>query len=297
MSFPRAGVSLLFEEDLRLALLPLFREECVEAVELSVDVTFDRAPPAWAGPLLDFYAERGALYAHGVHFSPLSAVFEERQSQWLAQLREAFSKRRYRHLSEHFGFMTVPGMVRGAPLPVPFTRAAVEVGRENLARLADAAGTPVGLENLALALSRRDACEQGAFLDALLAPDDGFLLLDLHNLHCQVHNFDLDPLEHLLRFPLSRVREIHVSGGRLFHADCDHARPFRRDTHDDDVPEEVFALLELAVERCPRLELVVLERLGGTLASEAHRARFAEDYARMRRILRTRRPSRTTEAS
>lgn len=289
MSSPSAGVSLLFEDDLRLALLPLFQAGIVEVLEVSVDLTFDGRTPPWVTPLLDFYAERGLLYAHGVHFSPLSAVFEERQAKWLADLREAFAKRKYQHLSEHFGFMTVPGLGRGAPLPLPFTRAAVDVGRENLERLAEAAGTRVGLENLALALSKRDACEQGAFLDALLEPIDGFLLLDLHNLHCQIHNFGLDPLEHLSRHPLSRVREIHLSGGRLHSTSAEPDRPFRRDTHDEDVPDEVFALLELAMPLCPNLEIVILERLGGTLGLESSRARFGEDYARMRDIVHARR--------
>lgn len=50
----------------------------------------------------------------------------------------------------------------------------------------------IGLENLALAFTASDVRDQGQFLDDLLAPFDGFLVLDLHNLYCQLVNFDQD---------------------------------------------------------------------------------------------------------
>ncbi len=75
-------------------------------------------------------------------------------------------------------------------------------------------------------------------------------------------NFDLDPVGLLERWPLDLVRQIHVAGGSW--SDLPGGR-FRRDTHDDAVPEEVWALLPEAVARCDALEVVVLERLRGTV--------------------------------
>lgn len=282
MQAPKVGVSLLYEDDLRLALLPLFEAGVVDALEVSIDLGFEDPVPAWADALFDFFASRDALYAHGVHYSPLSASFEDRQATWLTRLGHAMAARPHRHLSEHYGFMTVPGLARGAPLPLPPISAAVEVGRDRLRRLADAARVPVGLENLALAFSADDARRQGELIDRMLAPVDGFLLLDVHNLHCQIVNFGLDPSEHLARFPLERVREIHVSGGRMHATHAEPDRPFRRDTHDDDVPEPVFALLEEALARCPRVEVVILERLGRTLPTPEAGARLRADFGRVR---------------
>jgi hypothetical protein len=108
----------------------------------------------------------------------------------------------------------------------------VAIGRDRLDRLADAAGAAVGLENLALAMSREDALAQGDLLEALLRPQEGFLVLDLHNLFCQAASFDLDGDVLLARMPLDRVREIHVSGGSWWTGAIDPSRPFRRDTHD-----------------------------------------------------------------
>ena len=75
--------------------------------------------------------------------------------------------------------MTAGDFHRSAPLPVPLTPAALQLGQERLRRLQDAGATQVGLENLAFAFGRQDVADQGRFLDELLQPVDGFLLLDL----------------------------------------------------------------------------------------------------------------------
>lgn len=282
----KVGLSVLPEEDLRLAQLPLFAEGLVGAIEWTIDAEFDAKLPSWVEPLLDHYAARGVLYGHGVHFSPLSAVFEPRQARWLEQLSRASGKRSYRHVSEHFGFTTVPGLARSAPLPVPFVPRAVAIGRDRLRTLQDAAGgAPVGLENLALAMSRDDVLVHGEFLDQLLEPTNGFLLLDLHNLYCQSQNFEVAADELVLSMPLARVREIHVSGGSWSSVSTPVGpRPFRRDTHDGPIPEDVFALLAFIVPRCPLLEVVFVERLGKTLETALDVARYRFDYERVMAI-------------
>src|SRR5262245_56053470 len=114
-------------------------------------------------------------------------------------------------MSEYFGLVIVFGFVDGAPLPVPATAAALAIGRDRLARLGAAARAPVGVENLALAFGPSDVDAQGPFLEALLAPVDGYLVLDLHNLWCQAVNFARDPRALLATYPLARARVLHVS--------------------------------------------------------------------------------------
>lgn len=284
---PRVGLSLLPEEDLRAAQLPLFADGLVEALEWTLDAEFAGALPPWVEPLLDHYAAEGVLYGHGVHFSPLSAVFEPRQARWLEQLSHAVKRRRYAHISEHFGFSTVPGLSQGAPLPVPFVAGALRVGRERLRALQEAAGgLPVGLENLALALSDDDVWVHGEFLEQLLEPIGGFLLLDLHNLCCQAQNFCIPAEELVLAMPLARVRELHVSGGSWAPVMTPEGpRPFRRDTHDGPIPEQVFALLAFTLPRCPGLEAVFVERLGGSLTSPLEVERYREEYRRVHALV------------
>jgi uncharacterized protein (UPF0276 family) len=285
---PKVGLAILPAEDLRLAQLPLFADGLVEAIEWTLDAEFGGPQPRWIEALLDHYASADAPYAHGVQFSPLSAIFEPRQAEWLRLAERALSKRRYQQVSEHFGFTTVPGLARGTPLPVPFVAGAVAIGRERLRSLRDVAGgAPVGLENLALAMSREDVLVHGEFLEQLLEPIDGFLLLDLHNLYCQAQNFAVAPDQLALAMPLQRVREVHVSGGSWSTVQTPSGpRPFRRDTHDSGIPEDVFALLAFVIPRCPQLEVVFLERLGNTLTAAPEVAQYRADYERVRGIVR-----------
>lgn len=283
-STPHVALSLMTEDDFRLAALPLFEEGVVDAVEWSFDLGWSpRGVPGWIDAMLGHYGDAHRLYGHGVAYSPLSARFEPRQQRWLDRLARACATHRYRHVSEHFGFMTAGDFTRGAPLPVPFDARMVEIGVDRLRRLKQAAGgVDVGLENLALAFCRDDVETHGAFLRALVAPLDGFVVLDLHNLFCQSINFDL-PMDSLLeKMPLDRVRELHVSGGSWSMAKSG-GRPFRRDTHDGDVPAEVLDAIPRALARCPHVEVVVFERIGGSIAdADAFRRDFQAIRARVK---------------
>ena len=86
---PKIGLSVLPEDDLRLAQLPLFAGGRVEAIEWTLDAEFAGVQPDWIEGLLDHYASASALYAHGVQFSPLSASFEPRQAEWLRLAEQA----------------------------------------------------------------------------------------------------------------------------------------------------------------------------------------------------------------
>lgn len=276
MSPRLTGLSLMPEPDWAAVAWPLFEAGEVDALEWSFDTRWDNVPE-WVAPLVDEYAAAGRLSGHGVTFSPFSARFTARQADWLARLAREVAKRRYIRVSEHFGCTTAGDLVDGAPLPVPFREDVLRVGRDRLARLADAAGVPVGLENLALAFSRQDALDQGPFLEELLAPVNGFLVLDLHNLYCQSVNFGIPLLELMHRYPLERTRTLHLSGGSTVDG-------IRRDTHDGAVPDAVIEALPRALEACPHADTVILERLGGTFAKDAPGALVAE-FRRVRAIV------------
>lgn len=276
------------------AAAPLLDVGEVDVVEWSFDILWGGEIPTWLAGVLAEFGPRGDLLGHGVTFSPLSGRWHARQVSWLGQLALECSQHHYRHLTEHFGFMTTDNFHHGAPLPVPLDAHSLRLGRDRLQRLADVSGRPVGLENLAFAFGRRDVEQQGEFLNQLLAPVDGFLLLDLHNIYCQMCNFDIDAKTLLASYPLDRVRELHVSGGSWSESAAMVAHPhkprIRRDTHNDAVPEEVFPLVATALELCPNVEVVIFERLGTTLPDEdtadsRSAARFRDDYRRLRKTV------------
>jgi uncharacterized protein (UPF0276 family) len=220
---------------------------------------------------------------HGVFFSLFSGRWLPEQADWLQNLRNLRNDFHFSHVTEHFGYMTGADFHTGAPLSLPFTDRTLHIGRDRLARICDAAQCPIGLENLAFAYSLDDVMRQGVFLEALLEPLNGFIILDLHNLYCQLHNFELDALTLLQHYPLHRVREIHISGGSWDTTLPD--RKIRRDTHDDAVPSTVFELLRLAMPLCPNLRFVVMEQLGTALYSDAEKQQFRQDFLTMRDLV------------
>jgi len=274
-------------EDARLANEELFAEGIVDAIEWSVDFGWGPAqPPDWIRERVAEYASRGRAYAHGVELSPMSARLMPRQREWLAELAKATKATPFCHLTEHYGFMTAGDFVRGTPLPLPPSSAALEIASRRIERLRQISGIPVGIENLAFAFSREDVWAQADFVNALLTKSDGFLLLDVHNLFCQAENFQLDAGEIAGRYPLDRVREIHFAGGGLSWPKADpQKRAFRRDSHDARAPEALFPLLAALLPRCPELEVVILERSDRSLFGREEAAVHREEYRRLRELV------------
>lgn len=119
-----------------------------------------------------------------------------------------------------------------------------------------------------------------------MEPVNGFIILDLHNLYCQLHNFNIEFDDIIHFYPLHRVREIHLSGGSWENSKIIPGKKIRRDTHDDAVPGEVFHLLELSISKCPCLKYVVLEQLGNGLNTAQSRTMFQQDFIELARILK-----------
>jgi uncharacterized protein (UPF0276 family) len=286
MPAPRVGLSLMLEADFLRAAFPLFADGAVEILEWSFDVGWPPAVmPAWAEDLLRHYSDADQLLGHGVSYSALSAGVEAMQRRWLDSLDRELSQRRYRHLSEHFGFSATANFHQSAPFPVPLTAETLRLGQDRLQKLRERTHLPIGLENLAFAFHRQDVDDQGRFLEALLEPVDGFLLLDLHNLYCQSCNFGVSLDQLLTSYPLHRVRELHVAGGSWSVPRTGlNVAPVRRDTHDGAVPEELFDWLPTVLARCPNVEAVILERMGGTLTPDDDEP-FRSDYRRLREVV------------
>ncbi|UOQ68607.1 multinuclear nonheme iron-dependent oxidase [Hymenobacter volaticus] len=282
-----SSIACNLDGDILSAAFPLLEEGKVEALEWSFDTLYwAEEVPAWFTELLSAYSEQKRLIGHGVFFSLLSSKWTKEQQQWLQKLQQLSSEFSFDHITEHFGFFTGQNFHYGAPLPIPYTTTTLRIGQDRLSRIYEACQCPVGLENLAFAYSLDEVKQHGEFLDKLIEPVNGFIILDLHNLYCQLHNFSV-PYDQLLPlYPLNRVREIHISGGSWEASDRGPNQKVRRDTHDDSVPEEVFQLLELTLAKCPNLKYVVLEQLGNGLKTESSRVQFRHNFLRMESIVK-----------
>jgi uncharacterized protein (UPF0276 family) len=156
-------------------------------------------------------------------------------------------------VSEHLSFVRAGGVESGHLLPLPWTRAALDVVVENVRLARDALPVPLALENVA-ALFDWPGAEMGeaTFLREVLERTDTLLLLDVENVYANCRNRGLDPLAFVGALPLERIAYVHIAGGverdGVYH-----------DTHTAAVPRGVLDLLEGLSARAA-LPGVLLER-------------------------------------
>ena len=163
--------------------------------------------------------------------------------------------------SEHIGFLFTRDGTRvrhaGVPLPLPFTREAVDLVAARADALLARYEVPFLLENAAYYLPdlpHDKGWDEATFLTELVTACDCGLLLDLFNLYVNATNHGLDPTALLARMPLERVVEVHVAGG-------DVAEGFLLDSHSGAVPDPVWAMLDWLLPRAPNVAGVVFEVL------------------------------------
>lgn len=273
-------------DDFARASYPLFEEGLVDTLEWSFDMTWRmKRLPDWCTDLLDFFAAKNRLLGHGVSYSVLSSEESSWQSEYLRRLLDEVSTRNYLRVSEHFGYARGGPYAVNTVFPLPLTESAIACGIENLQKLQSACAVPVGLENLAFSLCKRDVTDQGTFLSALLSGVNGYLVLDLHNVWCQMQNYDVSFEGVVSSYPLDRVRELHVSGGSWSIAAQEAARMIRRDTHDDLVPDEVSDLVKVASPLCPGLDAVIYERIGNTINGAEAEIKFRDDFRNLKLLV------------
>lgn len=270
----QVGITLQPDERYLELLQPAF--DAVDYLEVAPETTWRRdgdafAPNGFFDAFLDEGRRRGLPFvAHCVHGSLGTADGRDRprQREWLARLVDDQRAFGYRWLTDHLGASVLGAHAVALPIALPMTAAAADVVRGRLRELQQVV-PDVGFENSAFYFVFGDWYDEPAFFDRVLAgAQRTHLLLDLHNVHTIARNEGRDPREYLDRVDLSRVLELHVSGG----ADSPpgwlpSGRSLRLDSHDAAVPDEIWALLAHALPRCENARGVTLERMEGTVGA------------------------------
>lgn len=165
-------------------------------------------------------------------------------------------------VSEHIAFVRAGGREAGHLLPVPRSRAALDVVVANVRIAQDALAVPLALEHVASVVSwPDDEFTEAQFLCEIIERTGALLLLDVANLHTSAINFGAAPLDALDTLPLDRIAYVHVAGGSLRDG-------IWHDTHTADVAEPILDLLAELASRTV-LPAVMLERDGAYPAPSA----------------------------
>lgn len=274
------------ESDFLNACLPLFQEDQIDAIEWSFDtIIHENSEPEWLSGLLDTFSVENKLLGHGVYYSLFDAKWTDRQDLWLEKLKKETTLRKYNHISEHFGFMSSLDYHAGFPLPVSLNATTLRIGIDRIKRLQNVVELPVGIENLAFSFSKNDVQEQGEFIEKIIDSVGGFVILDLHNIYCQSHNFGIDMMDLVNLYPLNEVKEIHISGGSWQDSLYRKNKKIRRDTHDGNVPSEIFDVLPKVLSKCKHVEFVIFERLGNSFKIDIDYIEYENDFRKLKTIV------------
>lgn len=142
-------------------------------------------------------------------------------------------------------------------LPVVCTPSAVDIYAENVRMFMEELdlSCPFLMEHTpAYYRHRASTLDEASTFAAVVGQTDCGALVDLHNLYCDERNTGVAAEGLLDALDPSSIREVHVAGGREIEGTGAYL-----DSHDETVPERVFALLERLMDTAEP-ELIVVER-------------------------------------
>jgi uncharacterized protein (UPF0276 family) len=150
-------------------------------------------------------------------------------------------------VSEHLSWSTIGGAYLNHLLPLPYTREALDVVAEHVARAQDRLGRPVLVENPSSYLRFRDAeLDEPAFLNALVRRTGCGVLCDVNNVWVSCRNLGDDADAWIDALDLGAVGQFHLAGHAVDEAG---GREILIDDHGSPVCDAVWRLYERAITR------------------------------------------------
>jgi len=190
---------------------------------------------------LDAIRQRYPLVMHGVSLSIGGTDPFDRD--YLHSLRQLMLDIEPAWVSDHLCWTGVDHVNSHDLLPLPYSDEAVAhvVGR--IGQVQDHLGREILLENLSTYVQfSASSMTEWEFLTEVSRRSGCRLLLDVNNVAVSARNHGFDPETFLAGLPADRIWQIHLAG----HSDYGH---YAIDTHDHDVPPQVWALYESAIRR------------------------------------------------
>jgi len=198
---------------------------------------------------LDRIAERYSLVMHGVSLSIGSC--DALNTGYLQDLKSLAQRVQPAWISDHLCWTGLDGINLHDLMPLPYTDEALRHVATRVQQVQDFLGRRILLENVSSYLSYpHSQMQEWEFLAHLTEEADCDLLLDVNNIYVSSVNHGFDALEFLRGVPASRVRQMHLAG---------HSRQGECliDTHDQPVPEAVWALYATASQLFPGVATMI----------------------------------------
>ncbi|MBB3979974.1 hypothetical protein GGQ64_005221 [Rhizobium azooxidifex] len=187
-----------------------------------------------------------ALSIHGVGLS--IGAMQPLDGEHLTRLKTLCDRYEPESFSEHLAWSSHGEVFLNDLLPLPYTETTLARVAEHIDQVQETLKRQMLLENPATyLLFDESTIEETAFLAEVSRRTGCGLLLDVNNVFVAATNHRLDPAAYIDRFPLDRVRELHLGG----HCDTvdDAGFPLLIDSHDTPVTDPVWALYETVLAR------------------------------------------------
>jgi uncharacterized protein (UPF0276 family) len=193
------------------------------------------------------------IFIHGVGLSIGS--YDGMNVSYLSLLDTLFDKLAITWHSEHLAYCQVDGQNLNTMLAVPCTEEMLELLTARVLALRSRYGAPFLLENIANILpAQRYDYSLPVFLNQLSQASGCGLILDIYNLECDEHNYDIALQNYIETLNLAAVKEIHIAGGTT-------DENMKLDIHSRKVADRTLQLTKQVLAKNSGVEVVTFELL------------------------------------
>jgi uncharacterized protein len=199
--------------------------------------------------MLDRIRERYPIVMHGVSLSIAStAPFDP---SYLKGLKELADRVEPQFVSDHLCWTGVHGINLHDLLPIPYTREALDHVVARVAHVQDVLKRPIALENVSTYVQfDHSEMTEWDFIAELSKRTGCWLICDVNNVFVSAFNHGFDARDFINGIPADRVVQFHLAGH-------EHNMTHIIDTHDALVPDAVWDLYKLAVNRFGAVSTII----------------------------------------
>jgi len=174
----------------------------------------------------------------------------------LARFRRLVDRYQPALVSEHLAWSTHGTAYFNDLLPLPYTKATLELVCDHIDEVQQTMRRQILLENPSTYVSFRESTMSETNFIRRVAQRTGCgLLLDINNIFVSATNHGFSAQQYLAEFPLSRVGEIHLAGHAV--QTDDEGELLLIDSHDCPVADPVWKLFATVIRRCGAIPTLV----------------------------------------